>query len=225
MQTRDGHGNTQDDDIQTGVGTLFRSAVRDLRGYLRLRLGNSSDAEDVAQEAFLRIWQNGNQAGDLRNPRSFLFNVAHNLATDRLRERVRHAGFAADPAFEARTAAPDAQPTPEQEVAGRQELARVTAAIEALPPNCRRAFLLRLDGLTHKAIAVAMGVSSSMVEKHLARALRELDAARNQDAASSSGGGGDGETTRPGGPIAESAPSNVVSSESVLQHRQRRLGA
>lgn len=151
---------------------LFRAVLRDLRGYLRMRLRDANDAEDVAQEAFLRVWRSRG-AEQIENPRSYLFRVANNIATDRLRERQRWQWVDESAVAEAEDCV-----SPERTVAAREELALVQQAIERLPPNCRRAFTMRLEGRSHAEIAAAMGVSKSMVEKHMADALVRLDRAR-----------------------------------------------
>ena len=160
-------------DVEEAAFTrLFRNVLRDLRGHLRLRLRSDHDVEDIAQETFLRVWRNRN-AEKIEHPRSYLFRVANNIATDRLRERQRWQWTNDPTLLEA-----DDVLSPERTVAARQELALVQRAIDRLPEDCRRAFLLRLEGASHAEIATAIGISRSMVEKHLANALVRLDKVR-----------------------------------------------
>jgi RNA polymerase sigma-70 factor (ECF subfamily) len=65
--------------------------------------------------------------------------------------------------------------TPERFVGARQDLDVALSAINALPENCRRAFMLqRTTGMKYADVATALGMSESMVQKHMARALVEL---------------------------------------------------
>ena len=60
-------------------------------------------------------------------------------------------------------------------VAAREELAIMRTIILELSPRCRQAFLLvRLEGLSHREVAAEMGLSQTMVRKHLARALSHI---------------------------------------------------
>ena len=62
----------------------------------------------------------------------------------------------------------------------RQNLAAAAGVIRALPPRTRDAFLLhRFEDLTYRQIAGRLGVSVSMVEKHIAEALRQLKKSRD----------------------------------------------
>ena len=66
-------------------------------------------------------------------------------------------------------------------IAAREELEIIAAAIAALPDNCRIAFVRsRIDGKKHAEIAEEMGISKSMVEKHVAEAAFRLSLARKR---------------------------------------------
>src|SRR6266567_7920673 len=112
---------------EAAFARLFRNVLRDLRGHLRLRMRNDHDVDDIAQETFLRVWRNRN-AETIENPRSYLFRVANNIATDRLRERQRWQ-WTNDPAL----IETDDVLSPERTVAAREELALVQRAIDRLP--------------------------------------------------------------------------------------------
>ncbi len=138
---------------------------------LRL-LGDRAEAEDVAQEAMLRLWR---IAPDWREGEAkvttWLYRVTANLATDRLRKR--------------RGVALDAVPEPEDDrpsaAEGLQDAARAAAlqaALADLPERQRQAVVLRhIEGLGNPEIAGIMDISAEAVESLIARGKRALSAA------------------------------------------------
>ena len=134
-------------------------------------LGDSVEAEDVSQEAFLRVWRQAPRwrSGGARFD-TWLHTVTLNLCRDRLRRRrpepLEAAGEGAliDPA-----------PTADAALAARDREAAVAAAIAALPVRQREALVLTTwQGLSNPEAAKAMGVSVEAVESLLARARRTL---------------------------------------------------
>jgi len=155
---------------------------QDLVAYLRRR-DRTSDVEDVAQEAFVRFYRAGH---DLTSPdaRPLLFVIARNVQLDRWKSSGRErARFGVEDVHDLDTgprAVPCDAPAADQRLIGRQDLAAAEAAIRALPKKTREAFLLhRFKAQTYRQIAEHLGVSVSMVEKHIAEALRQLKLARN----------------------------------------------
>ena len=109
---------------------------------------------------------------DVLSPRAFLYRIAKNLALNE-RERLAHrtTSFIEDYPDPSVIGASD-QVSGEDVVEGRQKMAIFAEAISALPPQCRRVFLLRkVQGLSQKDVAQRLGLSVSTVEKHLATGL------------------------------------------------------
>jgi len=133
------------------------------------RLGDPGEAEDVTQEAMLRLWQIAPrwQAGGAQ-PSTWLHRVAVNLATDRLRKRR---GVGLDEIAE-----PD-DPSPSV-VDGMMQTDRLRALDEALamlPDRQRVAVVLRhLEGMNNPEIAASMGIGVEAVESLTARGKRRL---------------------------------------------------
>ena len=155
------------------LSDLYQRHSATLIRLLRGRLLNRQEAEDVTQEAYLRICSAGGTAA-LENPKAFLFKTAANLATDlRRRQRVRHSvqGPAPEPGGLDNIAGVIA--TPEQIVSDRQRLALLEQSIRRLPAKCRTVFVLhRFQGLPYAEIADALGITVHAVEKHIVRALK-----------------------------------------------------
>ncbi|MBI2513719.1 MAG: sigma-70 family RNA polymerase sigma factor [Opitutae bacterium] len=153
---------------------LYRATVAPLRRYLARLLRNEAEAEDIAHDAYLRVYPTV-QKDAAEKPEALLYTTARRLAINRLKRRAI-SPIAPGEAPIDRTAA--AQPGVAQQVIARQELARLEAAIAQLPAGCRAVLLLRkVELLSHAEIADRLGIAISTVEKQHARALRLLRAA------------------------------------------------
>ena len=106
------------------------------------------------------------------NPEALLYTTAKRLAFNRLKRR-RVAPFINGPAD--LDQAVSKNPGVVQQVVARQEWGHLETAIASLPPGCRKVLLLRkIELLSHKDIALRLGIAVSTVEKQHARALRLL---------------------------------------------------
>lgn len=149
--------------------TLFRLHHRELRHMAYGGVRCSATAEDILQDAFLR-YAGSASAASVANPYAFLCRIVANLVRDERRVR-RNRGHLLP--LEDAEACPAAEISQERRLADRQALAILVAALHELPHDCRRALLLnRLDGFTHAEIGQRLGISTSMVTKHIIRALR-----------------------------------------------------
>lgn len=133
--------------------------------YISARLDSTEDVEDLTQEVYLRVFRNIKP--ELKPSPSFLRAIASNLLKDRLRRRgVRQmdAHFSTDDyeRFPAATA------SPEQILQSKQLYMLFKSVIESVRPASRQAFALhRFKGLTYEEIARQMGISNTMVKKHI----------------------------------------------------------
>lgn len=159
---------------QRDFAALYQSTIAPLRRYLARLLGNTSEAQDVAHDAYLRVYPSmQKQAAD--RPEALLYVTARRLAINRLKRRsispIAREGSDIDNAAAA-------SPGVAQQVMAKQELDMLEQAIAELPEGCRTVLLLRkVELLSHKEIAERLGIAISTVEKQHARALRLLRAA------------------------------------------------
>lgn len=149
----------------------------DLLAFLSRRLNCRTTAADLAQETYLRLHLHAGEAV-IDNLGAFAFRVAANLATDHQRKLATRGRFeleGLEPEAVAEVGSGEA--APDELLARRERLALMQRALAELPLDCRTAFYLnRVQGLGHAEIARRLGVSESMVGKHLARALRHCRA-------------------------------------------------
>lgn len=143
-----------------------------LLGVAQRMLGDAAEAEDVAQEAFLRIWKQAPKwtPGAARFD-TWLHRVALNLCYDRLRRRR-------EMATDAPPEQVDEGPAPDRGVQAADAGRRVNAALQALPERQREAIVLcHYQELGNIEAAAVMGVSVEALESLLGRARRALRAA------------------------------------------------
>jgi len=153
--------------------SLYRATVAPLRRHLARILGNTAEAQDIAHDAYVRVYPVVEQQ-KAEKPEAMLYTTARRLAFNRLKRR-RIAPFAPEPPIEELSAS--AAPGVVQQVMARQELRQLEAAIALLPEGCRTVLLLRkIELLSHQEIATRLGIAVSTVEKQHARALRLLRA-------------------------------------------------
>jgi RNA polymerase sigma factor (sigma-70 family) len=152
---------------------LYRSTIAPLRRHLARILGNATEAQDVAHDAFARVYP-AMKKQPVEKPEALLYTTARRLAFNRIKRR-RIAPF--DPRGTDIEAASSPSPGVAQQVMARQELARLEQAIAQLPEGCRTVLLLRkVELLSHREIGERLGIAVSTVEKQHARALRLLRA-------------------------------------------------
>lgn len=144
-----------------------------LVGYLRGRRIEAEDAQDIAQDAQLRLLRyRGHDAGTLR---PLLYRIALNLVRDRWRQHsAQRRELMQVQTLDVAILAQE-QPGPDQLAMQRQELQRVREAIATLPAHCRGVYLLnRVEGMSYPEIARHLGVSVKAVEKQISKALALL---------------------------------------------------
>ena len=152
--------------------TLVDAHLGAMLGIARRMLGDAAEAEDIAQEAMVRLWRNAATLelgpGGLK---PWLRRVVSNLAIDRIRSSRNTSVVAEVPE----------QPTPATQSSGlesRELSVRVQAALSALPERQRMALVLfHFEGLSQIEVGESLGVSDEAVESLLARARRTLKAA------------------------------------------------
>ncbi|PRA61631.1 RNA polymerase subunit sigma [Pseudomonas sp. MYb187] len=148
-----------------------RGFYADILHFLRKRTDNASDAADMTQDVFTQ-WLGYRDRARVEQPRAFLFQVARNLLSDHWRrQKVRHTVLEESTAADEQAPA-DTRSDPLHHVQHQQRLDQLKQVLAELSPRRREALMLhRFEGLTQAQISERMGISVSMVEKHIAAAL------------------------------------------------------
>lgn len=156
--------------LQDQVAQLFLEAREDVYRYL-LSLGlYPPQAQEGAQEVFLRFYATLKKGETIQNPRAWIFRVAHNLGLKIRAGQNSRAPFDAD--LESRIASSGNDP--EQALLEREQSLRFHKAIQRLSEQQQRCLFLRLEGLRHPEIGSVLGISASSVGEFLRRAISRL---------------------------------------------------
>jgi RNA polymerase sigma factor (sigma-70 family) len=137
---------------------LFLAHRRELLSYATQIVGDHTRAEDVVQDAYLRLA--GMTAGKFIDaPIGYLYRIVRNLAIDGRRREQRDARYFVAGTDKADKIAAD-HPSPEAAAADREDMRRLAAALAELPERTRIALEMhRLGGCTLQTIAAHLGIS------------------------------------------------------------------
>lgn len=154
---------------------LAQRLVPRVLGYATRLLGDRAEAEDIAQEVMLRLWR---AAPDWRSGEAqvstWVYRVAANLCTDRLRAVKRKGAQSLDAVAEPEDGAPTVVAT----MISADRAAALQAALALLPDRQREAVVLRhIEGLANPQIADVMQIGVEAVESLISRGKRALTAA------------------------------------------------
>jgi RNA polymerase sigma-70 factor (ECF subfamily) len=143
-----------------------------LMQFLQHNWRNKSDIADLRQDVYERVCLAA-QKERPDNAKAFVFRTARNLLVDRIR-REHVVPIEAVEDVDALSLAMD-EPGAERTAIARDELRRLQAALDRLPPRAREAIVLgRIEGLQGSEIAARMGITEGVVSRHLAGGIASL---------------------------------------------------
>jgi RNA polymerase sigma-70 factor (ECF subfamily) len=140
-----------------------------LQRYVGKLTSGAEDIEDLVQETYLRVYSLPD-FHVVESPKALLFRIAHNLVVERARRKeAQRTDTVAD--LEALNVYSNYAPPDEQTDSSRR-FDFFCAAVDRLPPLCRRVFVLRkVFKLSREEISEVLGISTSTIEKHVAKGL------------------------------------------------------
>lgn len=144
-----------------------------LRRYLMFLGVRPEAGEEFVQEAFLRLHQHLQSAGERTNLRAWLYRVVHNLAVSEMQAaRNRWTGAIEETGTAGQIV--DRRDSPEELLHARQRQQTLQAALKKLPDAQRRCLVLRSQGLKYREIADVLGLSTSTVGEHIQRGINQI---------------------------------------------------
>jgi RNA polymerase sigma-70 factor (ECF subfamily) len=167
-----GHGPALNDLMERHAPKLFN--------YLARSLQDENDAADLAQETFVRVFQNCMKFDARMKFSTWLYAIATNLVKDRYRHRTRHPQVSLDAENEAtgedfRATMPEQKPTPSESLQNTERAESVRNAVGQLPEELRTPLILsEYEELSHAEIGEILKCSAKAVETRLYRARNQL---------------------------------------------------
>lgn len=165
--------------VRAGDAVAFRQLFDALYGpllrFARALVRDESVAEDLVQEAFVRLWDRAASIEGDTPLRAWLYRTVRNLALNTRRDAATRQRLLADPAAYDSAATPRPLAAPDAEAEGGELDGQLTQWVQELPPRQREALLLtRVEGLSHAEVAATMGCAPRTVNNHLVAALGTL---------------------------------------------------
>lgn len=145
---------------------LYNSYYKALVNYAMQMLGTQDSAEDVVQNAFMQLWQQGSQSRGDNHIRAFLYNITRNAAIDRLRH---------DKIVQDYQESYEINANGEEESIFTEEVFRqLFEEIDRLPSRQREIFLLLMKGQKNREIAENLNIAEETVKKLRFRGMKTL---------------------------------------------------
>jgi RNA polymerase sigma-70 factor (ECF subfamily) len=161
-------------DLHDRVTAVYEDAREDVY-YYALTLGlTPPQAQEVAQEVFLRLYTSLRDGEDIQNMRGWVFRVAHNFGLKMRAKEREHADI--DDTIQR---APSTDRSPEQAAIENERQRRIQDALEELSPQQRQCLHLRAAGLRYREIGETIGIGTSTVNEFVRRAVTRLKKALN----------------------------------------------
>jgi RNA polymerase sigma-70 factor (ECF subfamily) len=156
--------------IHDRVERLFREARSDVYYYILSFSLTAAEAQEIAQDVFLRFYVAVKRGEAIESPRGWLFRAAHNLALNEIERRTTRRLFELNSDNSETYGAEN----PEQRLIRKQSAGRIQEALSTLSPRERLCLHLRAEGFRYADIAETTGVGISTVAEFLSRAIRKL---------------------------------------------------
>lgn len=166
----EGQTNTLDIECQKTYDILFTRYYAKVRNFAHAIVKDENEAEDIAQDVFLKLWIQRDKIGFVDNWDSYLYSMTHNRTLNALKQKVRERNLRSYP----ETGIPE-EDSLEETIFSEELKAILENVISKMPDQRRRIFTMsRLQGMTNQEIAQALHISKRTVETHISAALAQV---------------------------------------------------
>ncbi len=156
--------------LEEQIVELYATMRPPLLGYAYHVVGSTGEAEDLVQNAFLKLFDQLKRDANILNLRSWLYRVVHNMAIDYSRRKGIHESLNAE--WLEQKMMSDRALSAEEDLIRRQ---RIALSLRALNERERHCLMLRAEGLSYTEIGEVLGVSQKAVSVYLSRGLKKFE--------------------------------------------------
>lgn len=165
-----GQTNPQDIECLKAYDMLFTRYYAKVRNFVFAIVKDENEAEDIAQDIFLKLWIQRDKIGIVDNWDAYLFAMARNYTLNALKQKVHEHNVRSYP-----EAGIPEESSLEEMIFSEELKAILENVISKMPDQRRRVFTMsRLQGMTNQEIAQALHISKRTVETHISAALAQI---------------------------------------------------
>ena len=157
-----------EDDI-AAIEVLYIRYAPQVKSFVLAILKNESDAEDIVQDIFLKVWEERNKLANIRSFRSYLYSMTRNMVYNRLKKHAVHQRYVSSAGNDQVSA------NPENRIVTKDLLHHIHTEIGNLPKQQRDIYEMnREEALTYNEIADRLGISPKTIQYHISKVLARL---------------------------------------------------
>ncbi len=150
---------------------LYYQYVERAYGFAFHYLRNASEAEEIVQEVFTKLWENRHSINPDLSFSGYLLTTVKNTVFNENRKKMYHRAYVSDVLKYLQTHMKDL----EEKITYDDLMEHISKAIRNMPPKRQEIFqLCRIEGISHKIISKTLGIAEKTVEAHMRLALRDL---------------------------------------------------
>ena len=160
--------------LEVKVAQVFDLLRDPVYRYFLRRLADASEAEDLTQEVFLRLYSWLDKGRKVENIRAWVFRVAHNLVIDREALNARFQSLDSNEWERVSETYPDLAPSAERRLLEQEQQGKLHLALKRLSPQERECLDLRAEGLSYREIAEVFDMRTHTLVSFLRRVIKKL---------------------------------------------------
>lgn len=160
--------------LEQRIEKLFEQFREPIFRYLVVTFGSRTEAEDITQEAFIKLYRTLKEGKQVENLKAWLYRIAHNLAIDQIRHQQFISPLGEMEWAEIAESLPDSDTNPEEKLLKTERRERLHNAMKILTAQERQCLHLRAAGFRYREIAEIMNIGVPTVGEYLKRGINKI---------------------------------------------------